>query len=232
MKFSIVTVCYNSLGTIEHTIHSVLTQHYKEFEFIIVDGGSTDGTVEMLKKYAKQIKYISEPDDGIYDAMNKGLSMSNGDFLIFLGSDDHFISSDVLERMANQLNDDNTIYYGNVLRPLNMDIYCGRYNKYKLAVKNISHQAIFYPRSIYKNKIYDLRYKIFADYVYNMQLWRKVNFQYVPLVVSYYNESGLSSISSDKTFEKDYSKLRRDNLGLLPLLYSLIYHLVRKIFKR
>ncbi len=231
MKISVATVCFNSALSIEHTIHSVLCQTFDNIEFVIVDGGSTDGTIEILNKYSDRIVSISEPDKGVYDAMNKALKMATGDFLIFLGSDDHFVSSDVLERMANLMVDNSTIYYGNVLRPLNMDIYCGRYNKYKLAVKNISHQALFYPRSVYQTKQYNLEYRIFADYVYNMQLWKKVKFQYVPVIVSYYNESGLSSTSRDKAFENDYAKLRRENLGLLPLIYSVIYHHLRRILK-
>jgi glycosyltransferase involved in cell wall biosynthesis len=96
MKFSIITVCYNSISTLEHTIQSVLSQDFKDFEYIVVDGGSTDGTLDILKKYEHQLRYISEKDKGIYDAMNKGLKMAKGEIIGMIGSDDFYPSNDVL----------------------------------------------------------------------------------------------------------------------------------------
>ncbi len=228
MFFSVVIVSFNVADIIEKAILSVLGQTYSKKELVIVDGASTDGTIDVLKKYSDRIKWVSEPDNGIYDAMNKALKMASGDFLIFLGSDDHLISLDVLEKVSQFIDVRDKIYYGNVLRPYHNDIYCHKFNKFKLAVKNISHQAIFYPRSVYKTKQYDLKYRIFADYVYNMQLWNKVRFQYVPVVVSFYNETGISSRNKDKAFESDYVAIRRRNLGFLPLVYSAVYHFLRE----
>lgn len=230
-KITVATVTFNSASIIEDCIQSVLRQKYNNLEYIIIDGNSTDGTVDILKKYYSQIRYVSEPDKGIYDAMNKALRMSTGDYLIFIGSDDRFVSLDVLARMSTHLKNETIIYYGNVLRPLKMEIYCGKYNKYKLAVKNISHQAIFYPRSVYKSLQYDLHYKLFADYVYNMQLWKNIKFQYVPILVTCYNETGLSATSVDDAFIMDYTRLRLKHLGFFPLCYSKVYHFLRILFK-
>lgn len=156
LKFSVVTVCFNAENTIQETMFSVLNQTYKNIEYIIIDGKSKDNTLSVISKMQSQysqrdIKVVSESDKGIYDAMNKALKIASGDFLIFLGADDHFISANVLERFSVFMTDNNCNYYGNVLRPLKNDLYCGKFNKYKLAVKNIPHQAIFIVRMCIKN---------------------------------------------------------------------------------
>lgn len=96
MKFSIITVCFNSASTIEQTIQSVINQDFKDFEYIVIDGGSKDATVEILEKYEDKIRYISEKDNGIYDAMNKGLKLAEGEVIGMIGADDFYPSEDVL----------------------------------------------------------------------------------------------------------------------------------------
>jgi glycosyltransferase involved in cell wall biosynthesis len=101
-KISIITVCYNSVNTIEETISSVISQSYSNYEYIVVDGGSTDGTLDILLKYKKYIsKLIVEKDNGIYDAINKGILISNGEIVGILNSDDCFVSSDILSQINN-----------------------------------------------------------------------------------------------------------------------------------
>ena len=105
MKISIITVTYNSVSTIEQTIQSVLNQTYKNIEFIIVDGVSTDGTLDILNRYKSQIhKIVSEKDNGIYDALNKGIDLATGDVIGILHSDDFYINSNVIENIANTFN--------------------------------------------------------------------------------------------------------------------------------
>jgi glycosyltransferase involved in cell wall biosynthesis len=104
MKFSIITVCYNSERTIRDTIESVLEQSYADIEHIIVDGRSTDGTLSIIEEYRDRIaRIVSEPDTGIYDAMNKGIGMATGDFVGILNSDDTFVSPDTIEKLATFL---------------------------------------------------------------------------------------------------------------------------------
>lgn len=104
MKTSIITVCLNSVATIEDTIKSILIQDYKEIEYIVVDGGSTDGTLDILTKYRSQIsRCISERDNGIYDAMNKGIKLATGDIIGFLNSDDFYVDETVIRRIAEMM---------------------------------------------------------------------------------------------------------------------------------
>ncbi|MHC4417479.1 MAG: glycosyltransferase family 2 protein [Planctomycetota bacterium] len=113
MKISIITVCFNSADTIEDTIRSVLGQDYKDIEYIIIDGGSTDGTLDILKKYCDQIhKYISEPDNGLYDAMNKGIKLATGDIVSFLNAGDFYAVETAILQIATsfQKNDCEVVY--------------------------------------------------------------------------------------------------------------------------
>jgi glycosyltransferase involved in cell wall biosynthesis len=108
MKTSIITVCLNSDETIEDTIKSILIQDYQDIEHIVVDGGSTDGTLEILEKYSSHIqKCISEPDNGIYDAMNKGIKLSTGEIIVTLNSDDVYADENVVSKMVEFIRDNN-----------------------------------------------------------------------------------------------------------------------------
>ena len=100
VKISIVTVCYNAVAVIEKTIQSVLSQTYRNIEYIVIDGASTDGTIDVLKKYQTKIScFISEPDEGIYDAMNKGLKIATGEWICFMNAGDFFYDTEVLNSM-------------------------------------------------------------------------------------------------------------------------------------
>ena len=124
MKISVVTVCYNAADTIEKTMLSVLNQTYHDIEYIIIDGGSTDGTVEIIRKYADRIAYwVSEPDKGIYDAMNKGIKVATGEYIYFLGADD-LLCENVFFYIAPLLTRTHTIYYGNVFITYAIKLYC------------------------------------------------------------------------------------------------------------
>lgn len=118
MEISIITVCFNSEKTIEDTIKSVCCQTYKNIEYIIIDGGSTDRTCDIINSYISQISiFVSEPDNGIYDAMNKGLDMATGDYLLFLGSDDHLMSSNIIERVMARINNTTDIFLWRCIAP-------------------------------------------------------------------------------------------------------------------
>jgi len=231
MKFSVVTVCYNAETTIEETIKSVLAQDFNFVEYIIIDGNSCDNTLNIIKKYLDKVVLVSEPDHGIYDAMNKGLTKATGDFLIFMGADDVFYSSKVLSKIAANIDDKRSVYYGNVLRLKDNRIYDGAFTKWMWGYKNICHQAIFYPKSIYKNKKYDVEYKLVADWVYNLELLaNNVSFTFVDVVVSRYNDiDGASSTKIDKKFLELRRGIIIDAVGIFPYLWGVFNKIKNKI---
>ena len=228
-KISIVTVCFNAVKTIEQTIISIVNQSYNNMEYIVIDGQSTDGTIEIIKKYDKNISsWISEPDKGIYDAMNKALEMATGDFLIFLGADDHLLSFDTISNVVENIKDLNYVYYGDVYRNSRNDLYRGKFNKYLLACENICHQAIFYPKDVYKKYMYDLNFPVFADYAYNLKIWRICKFVYIPVCITYFNCMGASGKGDDEKYGEEMMEVIKNNLGFLSFLLKKVYLLLKR----
>ena len=223
-RISIITVVYNGASTLEQTILSVLKQTYSRIEYIIIDGGSKDGTVDIIKKYQDRIAYwVSEPDEGIYDAMNKGIRHASGDWIYFLGADD--ILYNILHCMTTAFVNDSSIYYGNVQLASSAKLYNGKFNIYKLSTANLCHQAVFYPAKVFQLYKYDLRYPVYADYYLNLQCWadRRLKFQYLPFTVAAFCDNGISAHpdkNKDWRFERDKTSLIRKNLSFCALVYA------------
>ena len=231
-KISIITVSYNAASTIEATILSVIKQTYPLIEYIIIDGKSTDRTLDIIKKYNKNISFwISEKDGGIYDAMNKGLKIATGDYLLFLGADDRLFSEQTIESIISKLQEEE-VYYGDCYMTTIRKVYWAKFNRYKLAIGNICHQSIFYPKKIYKNYIYDTSFKIYADYVYNLKIYNKIKFNYLDETISLFNYNGISSSSKDTKFKKKEYILVLQNLGIVPVIIRLSYKLILSLLKR
>ena len=221
-KISIVTVCYNAVDTIEKTILSVINQTYKNIEYIIIDGASKDGTVDVINKYRDKISYfVSESDKGIYDAMNKGIKVATGEWLIFINSDDTFYNKHVLSRVINKLNNHNTIYYGNVITIPQNIIQGGKYTKYKIGMGNICHQSIFYPSKVFKKYFYNLDYKLYADWFLNIMCMsdKEFRFEFLDLIICNYKTTGFSNTSIDYLFWNDYYFILIKYLGINVALY-------------
>lgn len=212
---TVVTVVRNAAATIEATILSVAAQRFPEVEYVVIDGVSTDGTLDILARHATHITVcVSEPDKGIYDAMNKALALAKGRWVLFLGGDDVLTGPDILAQVAARLADENTIYYGDVVLNSSGQRYCGQINTYKLMQQNICHQAIFYPATVFKRKPYDLHAGLLADYKYNIELWGGTHpFEYMPLTTAYFEDAGASS-RPDLKFEGMRLALIRQHLGL------------------
>jgi hypothetical protein len=205
---TVITVVYNGAKYLEDTIKSVINQTYPNVEYIIIDGGSTDGTIDIIKKYEDYIDYwVSEPDKGIYDAMNKGIVVVSGEWINFLGSDD-IILNDAVNKVLKYLNRKNIAIYGNVIMKTTNKVYDGKFNYFKLFFKrNICHQSIFYNASVIKKYFFNLKYNILADYALNLVIFIDKYFKYVPFNIAIYNDKGKSSNIIDYNFKKDKIKL-------------------------
>lgn len=229
---TVVTVVRNGEKTIQNTIDSIAKQTFDNFEYIIIDGESTDSTTNIIKDNSKSIfKCISEPDNGIYDAMNKGISLASGKWLIFIGADDVLVNNEILSKVSNFLQYENCIYYGDVLLKSSNKRYCGPISTYKLMQQNICHQAIFYPSSLYKKKKYDIHSGLLADYKYNIEVWASsFQFIYIPIIITIFSDTGASS-NPGQHFESMRLKLIYENFGRKWYLIKRTRNMFRNVFK-
>lgn len=227
LKISVVTVSYNAAATIEATILSVLDQTYDNIEYLLIDGGSTDGTVDIIRRYSEDIHnghriayWVSESDHGIYDAMNKGISAATGDYIYFIGSDDTLLDKNVFKEVVSWMKAGyNTIYYGDVIFQPEGRKYCGKFSKWDLIRRNICHQAIFYPSLILKKYPFKLEYKAYSDYYENILfMGLGIKFEYIPVIVCNFTIGGFS-IAGDEKFMADRGNIIATNLGKLASLY-------------
>lgn len=207
MKISIITVCYNSVETIRDTLESVLQQDYLNIEYIIVDGGSNDGTLDILREYQSGIsKVISESDKGIYDAMNKGIQAATGDVIGILNSDDFYANPNVISEVANVFKSNQRLdmVFGDVVfvDPANTDKIVryydsGKFKSWKLRFGWMPpHTASFITRSAYEQVgNYSLDYKISADYEFfvRMLLIHKLSFLRINNVLVKMRSGGIST---------------------------------------
>lgn len=206
-KISIITVVFNAVETLEETIKSVVAQIYDKWEYIIVDGGSTDGTVDILERYhSPKILWKSEPDKGIYDAMNKGINRASGEWIYFLGADDTFIDSNVLEKVFLNKSYEADFVYGSVFDERSKRNYDGEFDQNKLLKKNICHQSIFFNRDLFTTiGNYNTNYRIFGDWDFNFRCFSnaKVKKEYVDVVVANYSQGGASAENNDILFFRE-----------------------------
>ena len=192
MKISIITVSFNSASTLADTMESVLRQTYTDWEYIVVDGGSTDGTVDLIRKYESKfggrLKWTSEPDHGIYDAMNKGISRAAGDVVGILNSDDYYTSADVLDVVASALSNNSLdAVYGDIHfihkgEPNKVVRYYSsrRFRPFWLRFGFMpAHPSFYVRRHIYEEAgLYDTSYKIGSDFEMMVRLFRKHHIRY------------------------------------------------------
>ncbi|MBY2897990.1 glycosyltransferase [Bacteroides fragilis] len=237
IKISIITVCFNSESYIEQTIKSVLSQSYNDIEYIIIDGGSTDGTIEIIRKYQERIAvFVSEPDENMYDAINKGMKFATGDYIAVLNSDDIYLSSDVISNVVSKLKRMPQKYkaiYGN-LKKITAN---GQFIKTKrgfqvnfrtlLCSKKLTfvgHGTLF----ISKNACIDIgeyeysKFKAAADYDYILRLFRKFRCQYVNIDIMGFRVHEISITSSGKIDEERKSVLSKNGYDEILCIEKLI----------
>lgn len=190
---TIVTVTYNAEDLLEKTIWSVINQNYKNIEYIIIDGASTDKTVDIIKKYEDKIDYwISEPDEGIYFAMNKAIDKASGKWINFMNAGDTFFDLDTINYIMHYTNDETDLIYGNcqigtrIKKPHDLSEYSN--------VTSICHQTLFTKTQLMKQTLFDTRYRISADHNFILSMFQKnKKFQYIDKPIANFLPNGLSS---------------------------------------
>ena len=210
-KITVITVCFNAVNTLEKTIQSVLSQTYSNIEYIIIDGGSDDGTINILKKYTNKISFwCSEHDNGIYDAMNKGISHSNGILLNFMNAGDTFVNDDVIEKIVSNYNGEGFIN-GNIIR-------CYKTHKKKSTGITVNppssidflydtfhHQGSFISKKLFdKYGGYSIDFKLISDwkFAFDCIILHKEIYTHIDIDVAYFQMDGISSQNSDKYIEE------------------------------
>lgn len=213
-KISIITPTYNAENLIEACLLNVAAQSYEKREHLIIDNESTDSTPDIVRNLAKQhphIRLVSGKDKGIYDALNKGIGLSSGEWVYILGSDDAFYDNHVLEDIfAGQETGRYDIIYGNVKWGKENRTYDGEFSKLKFMEKNICQQAIFYSSTLFSRfGKFEARYRLLADWVFNMQWFCREDVKqlYIDRIIAIYNPYGLSSQADDTEFLKNRASL-------------------------
>ena len=203
MKISIITINFNNLEGLKKTMFSVFNQTWQDFEFIVIDGGSTDGSASFIKEHSNTLTYwVSEPDKGIYNAMNKGIVKAKGDYVLFLNSGDFLHNETTLELALNTFTSNEDIIYGDVLLQ-NTDLGIEKIQAHpsKLPFSYFYRQTICQQSSFIKRKLFDQifyfneEYKISSDwefFVYAIYI-EKVSYKKIDLIIAVYNMEGISS---------------------------------------
>ncbi len=217
--FSIIIPTFNSATQISGCLSSIENQEFKNFEVIVVDGRSADRTCELVETFITRdarFRLFSEKDSGVYDAMNKGIGHSSGEWLFFLGSDDRIFDEQVLKDISDlSAGRQSQVIYGNVKITGKTGwakdglIYDGEFNLKKLLHKNICHQAIFYRAEFINKHIFSFntKYKVCSDWDFNMRCWQKTKFIFLDRVITDYSGGGLSAtVENDIQFENDFKE--------------------------
>lgn len=211
LLFSIIIPTYNSGKTLLACLESIFNQSFRNFEVIIVDGVSIDNTsfiVKTFKEINSSIHWVSEKDNGIYDAMNKGVKMAKGEWVYFLGSDDTLFDKDVLLKIKNKISEHGKahVLYGNVINKFHNNVFDGEYNMDKLLIQNICQQAIFIKRLIFAQiGFFNQKYKTCADWDHNMRWFfsEKIVKIYIDIIIANYAAGGFSTFHPDIIFNSE-----------------------------
>ncbi len=200
-KLSIITINYNNIKGLEKTLESVFNQVFKEFEFVVIDGGSTDGSKELLLEYKDKITYwVSEKDNGVFHAMNKGIKVATGDFVIFMNGGDTFYSETTLSEVVPELNYQFDVYYGNNYKESanskRLKTYPEKLNFSFFYTSSINHQSTFIRKSLFEEHFYyNEEYKIASDWEFFTYIicYKNVPYKYLKKTISVYDFNGISS---------------------------------------
>ena len=244
-KISVVTVCYNAVRDIEKTILSVINQTYPNIEYIIIDGGSKDGTMDIVNRYKDKIDVIvSEPDKGIYDAMNKGIDRATGEWINFMNAGDCFVDDYVVEKLyKEEYHEKVTVIFGNQ-RTLQGNRWVSVHPKpfYEITGmkvfhgKGICHQCMFLRYSVVKENPFSLRYPICDDFyqVFNIHKKYPGTFCYKDIDVANFDSEGYSCTHKEQAYYENFCIIHGDktyNKMFLVKVFS-IMRCVKRLFKK
>ncbi|WP_081413780.1 glycosyltransferase family 2 protein [Eisenibacter elegans] len=210
---SIIIPTYNASATLSKTLESIVQQTYPQIEVWIVDGQSTDHTLEVIQQYTEQHSYmqcVSEADKGIFDAMNKGVALATGEWLYFLGADDVLLPNGITDVFGQCDYQNLDFVYGSIISQSSNKVYDGFFSLAKIMRQGICHQATFTRKSLYDTiGLFDLRYKAAADWDFSLKCFAnpQVRIQYVEATVAVYGASGFSSYYYDTTFRNQKEQL-------------------------
>lgn len=245
MKVSIITVVYNNVRTISSAIDAVLAQTYTNKEYIIIDGGSTDGTLELVNSYGSQIdRFISEPDGGIYDAMNKGLSIATGEVIAFLNSDDYYATNQIIEKVVKALETDGAdAVFGdlNYVDAEHTHLVCRRWRSGVYRPGSFlygwmpPHPAFFAKRSVYdRYGKFNTELKSAADYELMLRFIHinKLKLSYIPEVLVKMRTGGVSNAGLTNRVRANLEDRRAWKInGVRPYFFTLYLKPLRKVFQ-
>ena len=242
-KFSIITVTYNAEKVLEDTIQSVIFQTYRNVEYIIVDGASKDHTLEIVHKYRNRInKVISEPDKGLYDAMNKGIQLATGDYLCFLNAGDKFHDSETLQKIVHTLKGQELpdVIYGETaivdeeghflhMRRLSAPAHLN-WKSFKQGML-VCHQAFFANRELAINHLYDLQYRFSADFDWCIRIMKKAKCLHNTrlTLIDYLNE-GMTT-KNHKASLKERFCIMAKHYGLISTILHHGWFVIRLFYK-
>ncbi|KKG07379.1 glycosyltransferase family 2 protein [Methanosarcina sp. 2.H.A.1B.4] len=231
---SIVTSCMNSAGVLEGTILSVINQKYPNIEYIIIDGNSTDGTLDIIKKYENKIaKWVSEPDSGVYDGMNKGIARSTGNILYFLNAGDYLYNDEIVDKVVEKFLDESVVaVYGNVevindFRKKRIVRGC-RVTSYKLLFRHICHQTLFVRGHLFDEiGSFSYSFKLAADHEFIIKAIKKYpdNFLYMDEILAKYRDGGMSCKMMDR-MKLEELRILSDNYNVLQFLAGVLVCIV------
>lgn len=245
MKISDITISYNNKTGLIETLESILSQDYYNYEVIVIDGDSTDGSKEILNQYQEKFRqkkidfsFVSEPDNGIYNAMNKGIAMARGECVVFMNSGDFFASNTIFETISKVDWEENEIVYGDWKKRKNRKISIKQADSIDsiLYTMPTRHQSFFFKTSLMKTRNYLEEYKICSDYEWLLHAYLSgKRFLYVPQCICVFDMGGISHSHGYETYcetkeiQKKYNVCKDGNISLQ--IKKIVWYIITKFRK-
>lgn len=234
---TVVTVVFNGVEFLEKTIESVINQTYDNIEYIVIDGGSADGTVDIIKKYEDKITcWVSEPDKGIYDAMNKGIDLATGDWINFMNAGDVFFDNSTVKTLSTELDSNAIIMYGDTMND---------YGAYEVLKKSLNlsgiiygmifcHQSVFVKTSYHKANKFSSNYSICGDHEFFLKAYieNSDSFKCIALPIARFLTTGLSGSNEIELVMQKINILKSLNLYTIKVRFTLYLSILKIITKR